>query len=115
MTKEGLDKLIAIKSSINKGLSEELKQAFPHVEPVLKPLIDENKKNVINSSWLAGFTSGEGCFYVNIYKSSSYRQGFRVKLKFAITQHYRDEQLMCSLINFFGCGNIYKDRKTFNF
>jgi hypothetical protein len=50
LTKEGLDKLIAIKSSINKGLSEELKQAFPHVEPVLKPLIDENKKNVINSS-----------------------------------------------------------------
>ena len=113
LTKDGLDKLIAIKSSMNRGLSVVLKQAFSHVEPVSRPLIKENK--ILNVNWLSGFTSAEGCFYVNIYKSSSYRQGLRVKLKFAITQHCRDEQLMKSLIVFFACGNIYKDRETFSF
>ena len=110
LTKDGLDKLVAIKSSVNRGLPVELKQDFSHVEPVSRPLIDKNKKNIPDPSWLAGFTSGEGCFYVNIYKSSSYSQGFRVKLKFAITQHCKDKELMKSLIKFFDCGNIYKDR-----
>jgi len=33
LTMEGLEKLIAIKASINRGLSEELKAAFPNVIP----------------------------------------------------------------------------------
>lgn len=37
-------------------------------------------------------------------------------LKFSIAQHYRDEALLKSLINYFGiacAGNIYKNRETF--
>jgi hypothetical protein len=34
---------------------------------------------------------------------------------FQATQHYRDELLMKSLIEYFECGNIYKDRETVNF
>lgn len=34
-------------------------------------------------------------------------------LKFSIAQHYRDEVLLKSLINYFGCGNLYKNRETF--
>jgi len=39
ITNEGLNKIIAIKASINRGLSQKLKEAFPNVIPVNKPLI----------------------------------------------------------------------------
>lgn len=42
LTQEGLEKIVAIKASINKGLSDELRAAFPNVVAVKRPLI-ENK------------------------------------------------------------------------
>jgi len=59
------------------------------------------------TNWLSGFASGEGCFLVDIYKSSTSRLREAVKLKFKITQHIRDALLMESLITYFGCGNYY--------
>jgi hypothetical protein len=40
LTKEGLLKLVSIKASLNLGLSEKLKESFPGVIPVTKPLIE---------------------------------------------------------------------------
>ena len=31
---------------------------------------------------MAGFTSGDGCFYVRVSKNSKYNTGFLVELKF---------------------------------
>ena len=39
LTKDGLIKIVAIKASINRGLSEKLKSAFPDVVPVVRPLL----------------------------------------------------------------------------
>jgi len=44
---------------------------------------------------------------VKIYKSSTYRLGESAYLTFYITQHYRDEQLINSLVSYFGCGKVY--------
>lgn len=38
LTIEGLRRIIAIRASMNKGLSDELKKAFPNVTPVSRPL-----------------------------------------------------------------------------
>jgi hypothetical protein len=67
-----------------------------------------------NPNWLVGFTSGEGCYHVSIFKSLT-KLGEAVRLNFAITQHYRDEQLMRSLMEYFDCGNLYKDREVFHY
>lgn len=40
-------------------------------------------------------------------KSSSCKVGSRVQLKFKITQHSRDAELMESLVKYLDCGNIY--------
>jgi hypothetical protein len=40
LTIEGIHKLIAIKASMNLGLSKELKAAFPDTIPVLRPLVE---------------------------------------------------------------------------
>jgi hypothetical protein len=42
--------------------------------------------------------------FVDIMKSSSHKIGYRVKLKFQITQHSRDYQLINSLVKYLGCG-----------
>ena len=57
--------------------------------------------------WVAGFTSGDGCFKVNIRKFKAYKVGSRVIIIFVLTQHIRDELLLKSLVNFFGCGQVY--------
>jgi hypothetical protein len=38
LTKEGLSKIVSLKSSMNLGLSEELKKDFSDITPALRPL-----------------------------------------------------------------------------
>lgn len=109
-TPEGLKEIVNLKASINKGLNDELKEAFalPNVIPVPRPLVvDQEIKNL---NWLAGFISAEGCFHIKISKSNTHKIGYSIGLRFFITQHIRDEQLLISLKNYFGCGE-YKPRK----
>jgi hypothetical protein len=96
-------------------LSPELESAFPQTAPADRPLIINPQIELSNHGWLVGFTSGEGCFFVNILKSKSHSSGFQVVLVFQLTQHLRDEQLMTSLINYFSCGNIYTRREAVDF
>jgi hypothetical protein len=104
LTTEGLDKIIAIRASLNWGLSEELTAAFPNTVLVKRPLV-QNKKKILDPFWVAGFTSGEGgALMVKLRKSSAYKTGFQVLLAFQITQHSRDEALMRSLIEYLGYG-----------
>jgi hypothetical protein len=52
---------------------------------------------------------GDGSFIIHLQKSSTHKVGFAVKLKFQVTQHTRDTQLMKSLVKYLGCGG-YKER-----
>jgi hypothetical protein len=54
---------------------------------------------------MSGFITGEGCFYVAINKCSTTKLGASIQLFFIVTQHNRDELLLKSFIEFFGCGN----------
>jgi hypothetical protein len=67
-----------------------------------------NNINIPDSNWLAGFSEGESCFYINIYKSEKSKLGFAVQLVFKITQHYRDIELLKSISNYLGCGRVEK-------
>ena len=106
LTQEGLVKIVAMKSSMNLGLSDALKTEFSTQisDSYPRPLV-ENKK-VKDPQWVAGFTSGEGCFKVFVQEHLKNLTGFRVMLGFTITQHNRDENLMKSFIDYFGCGKI---------
>jgi hypothetical protein len=46
LTPEGLLKIIAIRASINNGLSESLKEAFPGIIPVMRP--ERNNISIYN-------------------------------------------------------------------
>lgn len=111
LTEEGLLKIAALKASMNKGLSEQLKVAFSNVIPVNKSSVLNNK--VKDPNWLVGFIVGEGCFLITVQNSTTRHN--QVRLVFQLTQHQRDERLMMSLIEYFGCGNVYQSRNAIDF
>ena len=77
-----------------------MKEAFPETIPVSRPLVEKSK--IPDPEWIAGFTSGEGCFYLGVPNTPDRRLGVRVTIKFMITQHIRDELLLSSLVDYFG-------------
>lgn len=104
LTREGLEQIAAIKASLNLGLPEKIKQAFPSVIPVQRPT---TFKTVIpHAKWMQGFTTGEGCFYVNIFKSSHHNSGFQVRVEFELAQHIRDSLLIESIKDYLSCGIV---------
>ena len=92
LTTEGLQEIINIKSSMNLGLSEEFKLLFIETVPVQRPMI--KTRNIPDFNWISGFVSGEGNFFVDIFKSSSNKIGYQVKLRLSVTQHNRDKELL---------------------
>lgn len=109
LTPEGglRSKIIAIRASINNGLSEALKEAFPGIIPVLRP--ETNNISIYNPQWLAGFTSGEGSFGVKVRVSTSKENSnVLIELVLQMSQHVRDKQLMDCIAEYLECGKIYK-------
>lgn len=109
LTTSGLEKIVSIRASINKGLTEELNKAFPNIQPAARPVVEVTEN--LNPGWLAGFSSAEGCFYVNIEKSSSTKTKHRVSIRFSLTQHEfpRDALLLGSIKKYWGCGSTYEE------
>ena len=115
LTKEGLLKILAIKASMSRGLNPELKAAYTDIVPVIRPAVTNKKIEHFDGEWIAGFTSAEGSFLINLNRSPLYRTGYQVQLVFQLTQHSRDENLMKILIKYFDCGSIIKDRESIKY
>lgn len=107
LTPSGLRKIVAIKAAMNWGLSDKLQLAFPDVVAVARPHVELPK--TIHPEWLAGFTSAEGSFIINVYKSKT-RVGYAVGLVFVLTQHQRDVQLLVFISKYLNCGHVSKSR-----
>ena len=72
-------------------------------------------QEIKNTQWVAGFVTGEGCFSISIVKNKTHKLKESVQLRFLITQHMRDEQLMINFTKFLGCGKIYPSRNAFDY
>ena len=62
---------------------------------------------VVSNDYVVGLTDGEGCFYVNVGKSSRYRTGYRIQLHFHLKMQERDRELLEKVRNTMGCGEVY--------
>lgn len=111
LTLEGIQKILAIKASMNWGLSDQLTKKFPKVNLVSRPIVV--KQTIKDPYWLAGFITGESNFTISIFKSTT-KTGYAVRLIFRITQHYRDIELMKSLVDYLGCGRYVAGPLTKN-
>jgi len=106
LTKEGLNKILSLKASINRGLTNELKLNFPDIIPASRPLVINQV--IKDPNWLSGFVTGEGCFLVDIMNSKSNAVGKQVVLKFQVTQCVRDINLLKSLNSYLVGGKYYQ-------
>lgn len=106
LTIEGLQKIINIRASLNKGLTTSLLEAFPNSIPFPRLPVPLNNAK-LHPQWIAGFTSGDGCFKISIRHSNLYKAGSTIVLLFVLTLHIRDELLLKSFIDFFECGHTY--------
>jgi len=73
------------------------------------------KYNFINPShpaiepwFLTGFTDGESCFTISIFRSKEFKTGWGVNTIFQIGLHRKDEALLKQIQSFFGVGSIIK-------
>lgn len=95
---------------MNKGLNDGLNLAFPGIPSVERPVFQLPES--LDPHWLAGFSSGEGCFRVTIYNSPKSKQGKSVQLKFQITQHEKDSALLALIIKYLNCGSLQTSRNA---
>lgn len=106
LTPEGLQRIVSIRASLNLGLSDLLRNAFPDIEPIPRPLVIF--KGIPDPHWVAGFVDGEGCFSVEIRASKLYKTGYQVALRLEVAQHLRDQALIHGFIKYLQCGFVTK-------
>ena len=97
LTIEGLNKILSLKSVLNKGLSPQLKLAFPTLLSVIRPQTSLPK--ILDPNWISGFVKAEGCFFVKLSNTLT-----SASLVFKVTQHIIDLKLLEEFINYFNCG-----------
>ena len=111
LSEQGFIKILNLRYYLNNGISEELKELYPNLVPVMRPEVPERK---IQPEWLVGFIDGEGSFnIITVEKKSSDapsmpNTSYKVWLHFQITQHSRDTVLMERIVTFFDCGSVKK-------
>ncbi len=65
LTEDGLQQIINIRASMNTGLSDLQKSEFSNYNLVARPIISSTE--ILDPNWIAGFASGEGCFFLCEY------------------------------------------------
>ena len=68
-------------------------------------------KPIVSKDYVVGLTDGEGCFYVNIWKSPAYRAGVGVQMHFHVKMQEKDKALLESVRNTLDCGAVYFQRE----
>lgn len=64
-------------------------------------------KPIVSEEYVVGLTDGEGCFYVNVWKSSAYTVGYGVQMHFHLKMQEKDRPLLEKVKNTLGCGAVY--------
>ena len=69
-------------------------------------------KPIVRGEYIAGLTDGEGCFFVNLWKSPAYRAGTQVQMHFHIKMQERDRELLERVRDTLQCGEVYFQKET---
>src|SRR3984957_4156866 len=81
---------------------------------------ENQQERLIKIGWITGFVDGEGCFSINFirqphrYNRRGYKTGFQVAHEFAVTQGAKSLGCLHDLMEFFGVGDVYINRRYDN-
>jgi hypothetical protein len=65
-------------------------------------------------SWIVGFTDGEGCFSISIFRNNTSKSGWQVFPEFVITQGEKSVAALELFENYFECGKIFVNKRYDN-
>ena len=74
----------------------------------------ENQQERLNPYWLVGFTDGEGCFSVSIFRNQTLKSGYQIFPEFVLTQSAKSLNVLEKVKDFFDCGKIYVNNRKDN-
>ena len=74
----------------------------------------EDQQERLNPYWLIGFTDGEGCFSISIFKNNTLKSGYQVFPEFVLTQGAKSLETLEKIKDFFDCGKIYENKRYDN-
>jgi len=104
LTQEGLEEIIHIKGSINKGLPAELSKAYSNIKQIDRPVY-KGGDSLLDPLWVSGFTEGDGTFYASITTTNKQIRAF-----YQIGLNEREIFLLMKIQSFFGnVGYIRQD------
>src|ERR1700678_2835362 len=78
---------------------------------------ENQQERLIKIGWITGYVDGEGCFSINFIKQpdrgrrKGYKTGFQVAHEFAVTQGARSVDSLYMLMEFFGVGSVYINKR----
>ena len=74
----------------------------------------DNQQERLEVNWIVGFTDGEGCFSISVFMNKTSSLGWQVFPEFAVTQGEKSLNTLKQIKQFFGCGNIFVNRRNDN-
>ena len=75
--------------------------------------IDQQERLEIES-WIVGFTDGEGCFSISIFRNNTSKHGWQVFPEFVITQGEKSLSALELFEEYFRCGKIFVNKRYDN-
>ena len=75
---------------------------------------DNQQERLKIAWWIVGFTDGEGCFSIAVIKNKTTKFGKQIFPEFVITQGEKSLAALKKVKAFFGCGNIFINRRHDN-
>lgn len=97
----GLNQILAYKNIINFGLSKNLKDNFPDIIILEKPIYTPSNE-LLDPNWICGFITGDGSFYVTRNSAN------KIQPFMSITLNPREKHLLLKIQQYFnGIGSIY--------
>jgi len=74
----------------------------------------DNQQGRLDPWYIVGFTDGEGCFSISIFKNNTTKLGYQVFPEFVLTQGAKSAEVLEEVQSYFDCGRIYENRRSDN-
>jgi len=75
---------------------------------------DNQQERLKIAYWITGFVDGEGCFSIAVIKNKTTKFGKQIFPEFVVTQGAKSLMALEKIKNFFGCGNIFVNKRYDN-
>ena len=105
LKESGLFRILSLKTALNKGISQKLKEEFPNIVVLKRPELNYST-DLLDNNWIAGFSAAESSFSITISEKQD-RKLSQVRARFSIGLNHRDEHLLIKIKNQFNAGNLY--------